>query len=103
MRQPRSYQNNGQASLTGSMQCGDQCRELIFLDVWKLVDKYCERRLGGRYAHRLKQRLQIVLNPPVRIEIEPDLDVLVFYLERLGETGQPAQCAYCKGLGLGVA
>ena len=96
MRQARADQRDWRFGLGRLMNGCEQRAELRFGDILQLVDEQDERRLFSlRRAPDLEQKLgEVVLQIAAvgdfeqRGDVEIDLDVGVFDLQRLGESGE---------------
>ena len=96
MRQARADQRDWRFGLGRLMNGCEQRAELRFGDILQLVDEQDERRLFSlRRAPDLEQKLgEVVLqiaavgDSEQRGDVEIDLDVGVFDLQRLGESGE---------------
>jgi hypothetical protein len=81
------------------MEGGNQRRQLILLDVLKLVDEEDDggSRLSCRFANYLDERLKIVFQVSavgkswLRVEIEANLDVSMFDLQPFGKPGKTSE------------
>src|SRR5436190_22541750 len=93
------------------MQCRNERRQLVFLNVLQFIDEENQRRSsllrGG--AHYLEQCLQVVLEiavirePWLRLEIQADFDVVVLDLQGARKAREPLERAFGQRLRLRMA
>lgn len=93
------------------MKGGNEGCQFFLFDVLKFIDEECERgvsRLCGCTCG-FKQCLQVMFEvavvgePGLRIEVEPDLDILILELECVRESGESPESTLSKALRLFVA
>ena len=99
LRKAGSHQDHRTAALRRTVERGDEGGQFLLLHILEFVDKQRERRPHrfGRRTRDVQQVLQIVFKIAVvrqaglGIKIQTYLDILVFDLQRFGETRQGAQ------------
>lgn len=91
-----------------TVECADQCGQLVFFDVLKLVDEhYCGSTcLFGGTSNLREQSSEIPLEIAVvgqsrlRLEVEPDLDISELELEGAHEAGETTKSSLSDRFGL---
>ena len=82
------------------MQCGNQCDELIYFYVLEFVDEECKAAAvcPRGLAHDTEQVLQVGFQVSVvgqsrfGVNVQGDLDVLVFHLQGIDEPCESSHC-----------